>query len=166
VSLVAGPPLQRNRNGNDQSMYTFGVNSKELSPEDYRSLAEFRYQIRRFLNFSEAAALAAGLNPKQHQLLLALKGLPHDSEPTIGRLASRLHIRPHSAVELIDRLCESGHIRRRRASQDRRQVLIEITRKGEAVLQKLSLIHRQELESAAALLVGPLNRLMKGKAGQ
>ena len=137
---------------------------KDLTPDDYRSLAEFRYQIRRFLNFSEAAALAAGLNPKQHQLLLALKGLPGDTEPTIGRLASRLHIRPHSAVELVDRLCESGHIRRRRSDQDRRQVLIEITRKGETVLQKLSLIHRQELESAAALLVGPLNRLVKGKS--
>jgi len=140
------------------------VERGKLTPQDYQSLAEFRYQIRRFLNFSESAALAAGLNPKQHQLLLALKGLPEDADPTIGRLASRLHIRPHSAVELIDRLCDSGHIRRRRSSRDRREVLIEITRKGEAVLQKLSLIHRQELESAAALLVGPLNRLMKRKS--
>lgn len=144
-------------------MYTFGVQSRKLTSKDYRSLAEFRYQIRRFLQFSEKAALGAGLNPKQHQLLLALKGLPEDIDPTIGELAERLHIRPHSAVELIDRLSDTGYIRRRQSSVDRRQVLIEITPKGESVLQKLSFIHRQELGTASSMLVGPLHELTRGK---
>ncbi len=144
-------------------MYTFFVSANELSAKDYRALAEFRRQIRRFLLFSEKAALSAGLNPKQHQLLLALKGLPEGIEPTIGELAQRLHVRPHSAVELVDRLCESGNIRRRRSKGDRRQVLIDITRKGETTLNSLSLIHRQELESAAEMLVGPLNELLNRK---
>src|SRR4029079_10622733 len=101
---------------------------------------------------------------RQHQLLLALKGLPEGTDPTIGELAQRLHVRPHSAVELVDRLCDSGYIRRRRSKGDRRQVLVEITRKGEAVLKSLSLIHRQELETAAGMLVGPLNELLNRKA--
>jgi len=144
-------------------MYNLTVQSRKLTAKDYQSLAEFRYQIRRFLHFSEKAAAEAGLNPKQHQLLLALKGLPEDSEPTIGELAERLHIRPHSAVELIDRLSDIGYIRRRRSKVDRRQVMIEITKKGETVLRGLSLIHRRELETAGATLVGPLNALMAGK---
>jgi len=142
-------------------MYTFSVQRGKLTSKDYRSLAEFRYQIRQFLRFSENAALNAGLNPRQHQLLLALKGLPEDVEPTIGELAGRLHLRHHSAVELIDRLSEAGYVRRRRSAEDRRHVMVEITKSGEAILQKLSFIHRQELETAGALLVGPLKDLMK-----
>jgi DNA-binding MarR family transcriptional regulator len=136
------------------------VSRRKPSTRNYRSLAEFRYQIRRFLHFSEKAARGAGLNPKQHQLLLALKGMPADAEPTVGTLAARLLVRPHSAVELVDRLTRAGYIRRRRSNVDRRRVLIEITERGETVLEKLSEIHRMELESAAALLVGPLNELI------
>jgi DNA-binding MarR family transcriptional regulator len=142
------------------------MNAQELSVKDYRALAEFRLQIRRFLLFSEKAAQSVGLNPRQHQLLLALKGLPEGFEPTIGELAQRLHVRPHSTVELVDRLCESGYIRRRRSNGDRRHVLVDITRKGEAVLKSLSLIHRQELETAAGMLVGPLNELLNRKVKQ
>jgi DNA-binding MarR family transcriptional regulator len=79
--------------------------------QDYRRLSEFRYLIRRFLEFSEAAAARAGLTPRQHQALLAIKGA-QDSPATIGYLAERLRIRHHSAVELVDRLAEAGLIER------------------------------------------------------
>src|SRR5487761_1614906 len=71
---------------------------------DYQALADFRYGIRRFLNFSEQAARAAGIEPQQHQALLAIKGLPAARNATIGALAERLQIQHHSAVELADRL--------------------------------------------------------------
>src|SRR5712692_2945540 len=96
---------------------------KLLRLADYEALAELRYQIRRFLHFSEQAARAAGLEPHQHQLLLALKGLPAPGEPaSIGWLAERLQIQHHSAVELVDRLAERGLASRSRAPSDRRQV--------------------------------------------
>src|SRR5262245_38534659 len=76
--------------------------------EEYRALAEFRYLVRRFLAFSEAAARAAGLRPQQHQLLLAVKGLPAGMKPTIRVLAERLQLRHHSTVELADRMEEQG----------------------------------------------------------
>jgi DNA-binding MarR family transcriptional regulator len=131
-----------------------------LTPTDYESLAELRYQIRRFLHFSEQASRAAGLEPRQHQLLLALKGLPKDTRPRIGELAERLQIRHHSAVELVNRLSRSGYVKRR-PGEDRREVLLSLTPKGEKVLRELSLHHKSELRNAGPSLVGALERAMQ-----
>src|SRR5262249_11753870 len=119
---------------------------------DYHALAEFRHEIRRFLRFSETAARSAGLEPQQHQLLLALKGLPPDKRPTISVLADRLQIQHHSAVELIDRLSKRGMVRRYRSRTDKRQVYVRLTHIGEGVLRQLSLHHLQELKSAGPVL--------------
>lgn len=121
-------------------------------------MAEFRYQIRRFLRFSEQAAERAGLEPRQHQLLLAVKG--HSGEPTVGDLAERLQLRHHSVVGLIDRLEERGLVKRSRAEADRRHVRVRLTRKGEALLRKLSLDHRAELRSAGKNLVKTLEAIV------
>ena len=116
-----------------------------MTPVAYRALAEFRYQIRRFLRFSEQAARAAGLEPQHHQLLLAVKGLPRHGHATVGELAERLQVQHHSAVELIDRLVERKLVRRRRATVDRRRVFVELTPRGETVLRELSPHHLAEL---------------------
>ncbi len=133
----------------------------ELSLADFRALAEFRYQIRRFLHFSDRAARAAGLEPRQHQLLLALKGLPEDRPPTIGHLAERLQIEHHSAVELLDRLERRALVRRVRNREDRRQVIVELSARGEELLRRLSLSHRQQLRSAGPTLVRALTALLE-----
>jgi DNA-binding MarR family transcriptional regulator len=119
---------------------------------DYRALADFRHEIRRFVRFSENAARGAGLEPQQHQLLLALKGLPPDKRPTISVLADRLQIQHHSAVELIDRLSKRGMVRRYRSRTDKRQVYVRLTESGEGVLRQLSLHHLDELKSAGPVL--------------
>ena len=131
-----------------------------LTPEDYEALAEFRYQIRRFLFFSEQAARDAGLEPRQHQLLLALKGLPPGARPRIGELAERLQIQHHSAVELVNRLARAGYVRRRRGGEDRREVLLALTPKGDKVLRDLSLHHKRELRSAGPSLLATLKRVI------
>lgn len=133
-----------------------------LTLSDYQSLAELRYQIRRFLSFSEQAVRAAGLEPRQHQLLLGLKGLPRSARPTIGELAERLQIQHHSAVELVNRLSAAGYVRRTRGGDDRREVLLTLTPKGERVLRELSLHHQAELRSAGPALVNTLRRAMRG----
>lgn len=132
----------------------------QTGPVDYRALAELRYQIRRFLRFSEDAARAAGLEPQQHQLLLAIKGLPEGTEPTIGDLADRLQIRHHSVVELIDRLESRGLVRRQRSTADRRKVCIELTPEGERILETLAVQHRGELETAGSALLAALTSLL------
>ena len=128
---------------------------------DYRALAEFRYQIRCFLRFSEEAARQAGLEPAQHQLLLAVKA--QGSPPTVGELAERLQLRHHSVVGLIDRLAECGLVSRERPHEDKRQVCVRLTRKGETVLRKLSIEHHAELESAGEALVGALQTILARK---
>jgi DNA-binding MarR family transcriptional regulator len=127
---------------------------------DYRAMAELRYEVRRFLRFSESAARAAGLEPQQHQLLLAIKGLPVGKRPTISVLAERMQLQHHSAVELIDRLALRGFVRRYRSRTDRRQVYVRLTESGEEVLRKLSLHHLQELKSVGPALVQVLNSVI------
>jgi DNA-binding MarR family transcriptional regulator len=136
--------------------YNIGDVIKRPTQDEYRSLAELRYQIRKFLHFSEKIAAGAGLEPSQHQLLLALKGLPDNRRPRISELAERLQIRHHSAVELVDRLAAAGYVCRRRDNDDRRQVLVSLTSEGESVLRQLSLHHRAELRMRGPLLIAAL----------
>jgi DNA-binding MarR family transcriptional regulator len=137
------------------------MQNDDLAPWEYVALAEFRYQIRRFVNFSANAARDAGLNLQQHQLLLALKGIPPGQDSTIGYLAERLHIRHHSAVELVNRLCRAGLARRRRDPADKRRVRITITPRGARLLRKLTLAHYSELQSMGPALIKTLQRLIK-----
>jgi DNA-binding MarR family transcriptional regulator len=138
------------------------MHTKEmLTLADYQALAELRHQIRRFLSFSERAARKAGLEPRQHQLMLALKGLPKGTRPRVVELAERLQLRHHSTVELANRLAARGYIRRTRAGEDQREVLLSFTPKGEQVLRGLSLHHRAELRMQGPALVAALGRIMQ-----
>ena len=126
----------------------------------YRALAEFRYQIRRFTAFSEKAARTAGIEPHQHQLLLAIKGLPKGQRPAIGVLAERVQLRHHSVVELVDRLTARRLVARRRSERDGREILLVITPRGERLLRRLTLAHRAELQAAGPALVKALGHLL------
>ena len=126
-----------------------------------QAMAELRYQIRLFLRFSENAARQADIEPQQHQLLLAIKGLPHGSKPTIGVLAERMQLQPHSTVGLIDRLVERGFLVRLRATDDKRQVLVKLTHDGEELLEKLALHHLRELHSVEPKFRNVLQSLME-----
>jgi len=127
---------------------------------DYKSLANFRYEIRRFLNFSERAARAAGIEPQQHQALLAIAGSPPESETTVGALAERLLIRHHTAVELSLRLAAHGWIRRSRSRSDARRVDLTLTPSGARLLEKLSVVHRNELRTAGPRLIAALQSVL------
>jgi DNA-binding MarR family transcriptional regulator len=135
---------------------------KKLTLSDYQALAEFRYQIRRFLHFSEQVVKKAGLERGQYQLMLAIKGMPAGVRPRIRELANRMQIRHHSAVELVNRLEAGGFVHRTRAREDRREVLLALTPRGEKVLTELALHHREELRGAGPELVKALRRIMRG----
>jgi len=133
---------------------------REDGEPEYRALAEFRLRIGRFLRFSEQAARAAGIAPRQHQLLLAVKGTAQGEAPTVGALAGRLGIRHHSTVGLVDRLAARRLVRRRRDGRDRRQVHVELTPQGEELLRRLSLHHRAELRTEGPALVRALRAII------
>jgi len=132
----------------------------QISKEEYETLAAFRYQLRKFLHFSEQAAEAAGITPQQHQALLAVKGFPGRDYVTIGELAERLQIRHHSAVGLVDRLAAQNLVIRQ-PGEDRRVVQVSLTQEGEAVLQRLTAVHREELREIGPRLVSLLEHIAR-----
>ena len=134
----------------------------DLPLGQYQALAEFRHQLRRFLHFSEEQARSRGLEPQQHQLLLAIKGLPSDARATIGELAERLQLKHHSTVELVDRLERAKYVTRSVSEDDRREVVVRLTEGAARVLRRLSLAHRQELKTAGPALGAALRSLRHG----
>lgn len=134
----------------------------DFNLQDFQSLAEFRYNIRRFMRASEQILHPVGLKPQHYQLLLHIKGLPEGKQASIGEVAERLQIQHHSTVELVDRMSVRGLIKRKRASEDRRQVLLELTPKGEKMIRELAHLHREELRNTGPALVTALRKVMAG----
>jgi len=127
---------------------------------DYAALALFRHLVRRFLAFSEAAARKEGLAPEQHQVLLAVQGLPPDSLPTVGALAWQLQLRPAQVTRRVRRLVASRFLRRLPHRLDPREDLIAVASRGEAVLRRLSITHRDELRRMAPQMLPALAELI------
>jgi DNA-binding MarR family transcriptional regulator len=142
------------------------VAREPASEIDYRALAELRHQIRKFLTFSEQEARTVGLEPQQHQLLLAVKGLPESERPTVSTLAERLRLRHHTVVGMIDRLVAAKLAVRRPSKADGREILVQLTARGERILRALSLLHQAELETAAPALVSALESIVGGQRSQ
>jgi DNA-binding MarR family transcriptional regulator len=124
-----------------------------------KTLAEFRYQLRRFLLFSERAALDVGLQPQQHQLLLQVAGAAGNTAVSISYAAQRLALKHNSAVELVDRSEREGLLERRADSADKRRAILRVTRKGSLVLDRLAGSHAKELNELAPRLTKALKQL-------
>ena len=135
-----------------------------VTDAEYRALAAVRHRIRRFLTFSESAAREAGIEPQQHQLLLAIRGLPAGEAATVTAIADRLQIRHHSAVELSGRAERAGWITRAADVGDARRVTLRLTARGASILERLSRAHRRELAVAGRELVGALRTLTRTTA--
>ncbi|MBE7248137.1 MAG: MarR family transcriptional regulator [Actinomycetospora chiangmaiensis] len=127
-----------------------------LTAEQYAALADFRFRLRRFLAFSEAAAARVGLPPQQHQALLTLAGHAGRAPATVGLLAEQLLIAPHSAAELVARMVEGGLLTKARAVEDRRRSELALTPRAEALLRTLTTTHLEELRGLAPALTDAL----------
>jgi DNA-binding MarR family transcriptional regulator len=123
-----------------------------ITQQDYERLLEFRVTLRRFQRWSEDQAQAAGLTHVQHQLLVAIKGHPGGQPPTVGDLAGYLLLRPHSAVELVDRAEAAGLVQRTPDREDGRVVRVRLTEHGDRILQKLTRAHLDRLHELAKVL--------------
>jgi DNA-binding MarR family transcriptional regulator len=133
----------------------------EITTVEYRALAELRYRIRLFLREGDAVARAAGLEPQQYLLLLAIRGLPEGEEATVRTLAERLALKHHSVVELIDRLEAHGYVVRSRNREDRRRVLVSLLPRGERLLEEVALHRIGELRSNGHQLVRAIGELLE-----
>jgi DNA-binding MarR family transcriptional regulator len=130
----------------------------EVSQQEYETLAAFRHSVRKFLHFSEQAAREAGLPPRQHQALLAIRGAPPGEPVTVGTLANLLVSKPHTVSELVNRLEAHGLVQKRQGERDARQVVLGLTKEGEEILAALTTAHRDELRRLGPVLVRLLSR--------
>jgi DNA-binding MarR family transcriptional regulator len=135
--------------------------AKEITSAEYQALAELRYRIRKFVREGDAVARAAGLEPQQYLLLLALRGLAEGVEATIRTLADRLALKHHSTVELIDRLEAHGYVRRSRSRDDRRRVFVTLLPRGEKLLEQVARDRIGELRASGAALVQAISALLE-----
>ena len=123
------------------------MSTRKMSKVDFETLARFRYQLRRFLRFSEEVTRLNGVTPLQYQLMLQIKGFPGREWATVGELAERLQAKHHGVVALISRCEEAGLVRRNLGRDDQRRVEIRLTQAGERRLNQLARLHRDELLS-------------------
>jgi DNA-binding MarR family transcriptional regulator len=126
-----------------------------MSKADLETLAHFRYQLRRYLRFSEEATRRKGITPLQYLLLLQIKGFPGREWATVGELAERLQAKHHGVVSLISRCEAAGLVRRSASRSDRRRVEVQLTREGDECLQQLASLHRAELLSSQSKFTVP-----------
>lgn len=136
---------------------------RSATPSLLEALAEFRYALRSFQRFSEQAAQKHALQPRQHQLLLQIAGLPPGHKATIGFLAERLGLRQNSVVELTDRSVAEGLVRRAEDPADRRRVVLTLTKKGMRVLDALSASHARELDELGPRLIHALEQIGRAR---
>ncbi|RKR38640.1 helix-turn-helix domain-containing protein [Paraburkholderia sp. BL17N1] len=130
----------------------------ELTKAELQELSDFRYQLRRFLRFSEEIVHAEGITPLQYMLLLHIGGFPERDWATVGELAERLQASSHGTVALVSRCEAAGLVARRPSAEDRRQVEVHLLKKGERCLARLALLHKTEVQSVGwAFKTGPEN---------
>lgn len=125
--------------------------SHRLQKENFEALSEFRYQLRRFIRFSEEAAQSEGLTPLQYLLMLHIKGFPGRDWASISELAERLQSRHHGVVALVSRCEKAGLVTRSRSDMDKRLVQVRLTKSGEQYLLRLAELHRDELRSLSGV---------------
>lgn len=142
------------------STETRSTRKRNLTLAEYRKLSELRFQIRRFLRFSEDTARGKGLEPQQHQTLLAIKGAPAGEDPTIAFLARRMQLAHHTMVELVDRVVDKGLAQRKPSTTDRRSTLVQLTPEGARVLGDLSVVTYEQIQTKFVELREALQRVV------
>lgn len=126
------------------------MTDKTLPPMDkcdFETLANFRYEIRKFLRFSEQVTRKAGITPLQYLMLLNIKGFPGRNWATVGEIAERLQAQHHGVVALVSRCEKQGFVERRRSTEDRRRIEVRLLPKGEEYVARLANAHRVQLIS-------------------
>jgi DNA-binding MarR family transcriptional regulator len=124
--------------------------NRKMSKADFETLARFRYQLRRFLRFSEEVTHRNGVTPLQYQLMLQVKGFPGREWASVAELAERLQAKHHGVVALISRCEAAGWVQRVASRSDKRRVEVHLTAEGEGRLERLARLHREELRSVQA----------------
>jgi DNA-binding MarR family transcriptional regulator len=145
------------RKGTEMSMATFA--NFAVPADRLKTLAEFRFQLRKFLSFSEIATERRGIPTQQYQLMQVIAAAPEGQQVSIGYLAERMVLRHNSTVELVDRAERAGLVRREHDESDLRRSIVKLSPRGEQVLQELVEEHLSELAPRCDYLIRALEDL-------
>lgn len=130
---------------------------RALSEIEYEALANLRYKIRKFRQFSGKAAEKLGLTRQQHQALLAIKGLGIGGRMTLSDLASKLFLASTEAAELVASLQEAGLVAI--DARQKRRPAVMLTEQAEELLHRLTSAHLYEIREMAPELMQALRML-------
>ncbi|HEY1725472.1 MAG TPA: MarR family transcriptional regulator [Steroidobacteraceae bacterium] len=122
-----------------------------LSKRQLMALSDFRFELARFLRFSEHASRTVGITPLQYLLLLHIRGFRGRDSASVGELALRLQASPHGTAALVERCATSGLVRKRRAAGDRRRVDVHLSPRGHVLVERIARRHRAELRQLRAV---------------
>ncbi len=128
-----------------------------------KELAEFRFQLRQFLSFSEVSSERHGIQAQQYQLLQVVAAAPPAQPASVSYLADRMVLRHNSTVELVDRAERAGLVQRHTDERDLRRSIIKLTPMGEQLLRTMVAEHIQELERLSDRIIQSLRAV--GQAG-
>ena len=159
--MARPPQSRRGARARRVNMTPNGPGARKLDVAHLRRLAEFRFQLRRFLHVSQATAERVGLHNQQYQMLQCVGGIPEGMAPTIAKVAERMLLKHNSAVELVDRTIEQGLLRRSNDEADHRRILLRVTPQGERILAALAEFHTRELEQSGPELVRALDSILR-----
>lgn len=123
----------------------------DVTKQNFEALSEFRYELRRYLRFSEIAAREEGITLLQYLLLLHIKGFRDRDWATIGELAERLQAAPNGVVALVSRCEAAGLVIRLQSDADHRQVEVRLRARGERCVMHLATLHKAELKSLGSV---------------
>lgn len=165
-TVAESPLLAVSRPGRPASRKHTPVSAQDVDVARLQRLAEFRFQLRRFLHVSQVAAEQTGLHNQQYQMLQCVGGMPDGMAPTIANVAARMLLKHNSAVELVDRAIDQGLMRRAADPLDHRCILLRVTPQGEHLLASLAEFHMRELEQSGPELVRALHRVLNGGSHQ
>jgi DNA-binding MarR family transcriptional regulator len=129
------------------------LTAQAQAEDEIRDLAWFRYNLRKFLRFSEKAARQCGVTPQQHQLMLGVAGYTGRGTATVSELAEFLQEHHNSVVGLVERAAQRGLVRKEQDTEDRRFVLVSLTSQGEQILARLTELHKEEVKAAREALM-------------
>ena len=139
------------------------MSNNMLSKKEFETLSHFRFQLRRFLRFSETITHEMGITNLQYLLLLHIKGYQDKGWASISELAERLQSHHHGVVSLVTRCEKLGLVNRQKSESDKRVIEVHLTQMGLKTVEKIARKHRDELLSLQGIFQVPGSRELAGE---
>ncbi|MFN5170150.1 MAG: MarR family winged helix-turn-helix transcriptional regulator [Cyclobacteriaceae bacterium] len=138
------------------------IKQEKFTNEFQKMAINLMYTSGWLYNNNAARLKPHGLTPEQYNVLRILRG-SHPSKLMLAEISARMIDKSSNATRLVEKLRVKGLVKREICENNRRQVDINITDKGLALLKKIDLEAENWLESLRNITQAEakeLNRLL------